>query len=230
MRPMSFGGPAVYTPKDTIAAMGADVEDVWSIVHGERTALIDDLKDLDDARWQEPSLCREWTVHDVVAHLVDTALTTRIGFVVGLARARFDFDRQNARGVERHRGASPRQTLEQLARVASRRSTPPAPLDSRLVEEVVHGEDIRRPLGLTHTYRPEAVVRSLRLQARTPASFGGGKELVARIRLTAVDADVSIGSGPEVSGPALSLLLALCGRQVALRDLEGPGMAVLAAK
>jgi len=70
------------------------------MVHGERAALIDDLKDLADARWEEPSLCGEWTVHDVVAHLVDTARTTRLGFVVGLARVRFDFDRQNARGVK----------------------------------------------------------------------------------------------------------------------------------
>ncbi|MEV5160185.1 maleylpyruvate isomerase family mycothiol-dependent enzyme [Streptomyces sp. NPDC053728] len=86
-------------------------------------------------------------VHDVVAHLADTARTTCLGFVAGLARAGFDFDRQNARGVARERGATPRETLERLRRVAPRRPTPPAPLDSRLVEEVVHGEDIRRPLG-----------------------------------------------------------------------------------
>lgn len=61
------------------------MEDVWSLVHAERAALIDDLKDLDDQQWEEPSLCGEWTVHDVVAHLVDTALTTRLGFVMGLA-------------------------------------------------------------------------------------------------------------------------------------------------
>lgn len=77
------------------------------MVHAERAALLDDLWDLDAVRWEEPSLCGEWTVHDVVTHLVDTARTTRLGFVVGLARAGFDFDRQNARGVERHRGASP---------------------------------------------------------------------------------------------------------------------------
>lgn len=203
--------------------------DVWSMVQAERAALIDDLKDLADARWDEPSLCGEWTVHDVVAHLVDTARTTRLGFVVGLTRARFNFDRHNARGVERHRGASPQETLERLAQVTSRKSTPPAPLDSRLVEGVVHGEDIRRPLGLTHTYPPEAVIRSLRLQARTPASFGGAKELVARVQLTAADADLAIGDGPRVSGPALSLLLAVSGRRVALDDLDGPGLAVLAA-
>lgn len=77
--------------------------DVWSLVHAERAALIDDLEHLDDQSWAVPSLCREWTVHDVAAHLVDTARTTRIGFLVGLARARFDFDRQNAHGVERER-------------------------------------------------------------------------------------------------------------------------------
>jgi uncharacterized protein (TIGR03083 family) len=209
--------------------MEENVRDVWPMVHAERAALIHDLERLDDARWDEPSLCGEWTVHDVVAHLVDTARTTRLGFVLGLARARFDFHRQNARGVERRRGASPRETLDRLRQVASRRSTPPAPLDSRLVEEVVHGEDIRRPLGLSRSYPQEAVVRGLLLQARTPASFGGAKELVARIRLTAADADVSIGVGPDVSGPALSLLLAAAGRRAALDDLHGPGVATLAA-
>lgn len=144
-------------------------------------------------------------------------------------RARFDFDRQNARGVERERGASPQETLERLRRVASRTTTPPAPLDTRLVEEVVHGEDIRRAVGLVHSYPQEAVVRALRLQARTPASFGGAKELMARVRLTATDVDLSIGEGPDVTGPALSLLLAVSGRRAALDELGGPGLPVLAA-
>ncbi|WP_432061762.1 maleylpyruvate isomerase family mycothiol-dependent enzyme [Streptomyces sp. S1] len=204
-------------------------DDVWPMVHAERAALVEDLARLGAERWNEPSLCAGWTVHDVAAHLVDTARTTRLGFVVGLARARFDFDRQNALGVARERGATPGETLERLRRVASRRSTPPAPLDSRLVEEVVHGEDIRRPLGLTRAYPPPAVVRALRLQARTPASFGGAGELLTRVRLSATDAEVRIGAGPEVTGPALSLLLAVCGREAALGDLDGPGVAVLSA-
>ena len=200
-------------------------------MHAERAALLADLEGLDDAQWEQPSLCAGWTVHDVVAHLVDTALTTRVGFVVGLARAGFDFHRQNARGVARHRGASPQATRARLAEVASRRSTPPAPLDSRLLEEIVHGEDVRRPLGLVRSYPQEAVLRSLRLQARTPRSFGGAEELVAavRLRVTDADADLAIGDGPEVDGPALSLLLAVCGRRAALDELRGPGLAVLRA-
>jgi hypothetical protein len=64
-------------------------------------------------------------------------------------------------------------------------------------------------------------VRALRQQARTSASFGGAKELVARVRLTATDADLTIGDGPEVRGPALALLLAISGRRVALDELDG---------
>ncbi|MFJ6147843.1 maleylpyruvate isomerase family mycothiol-dependent enzyme [Streptomyces anulatus] len=203
--------------------------EVWRMVHAERAALVDDLARLDAGQWDAPSLCAGWTVRDVAAHLVDTARTTRIGFVAGLVRARFDFDRQNARGVERERGASPQETLGRLRRVVSRTTTPPAPLDTRLVEEVVHGEDIRRAVGLVRSYPQEAVFRALRLQARTPVSFGGAKETVASVRLTATDADLSIGAGPEVTGPALSLLLAVSGRRAALGELDGPGLSVLAA-
>ncbi|MDN5859230.1 MAG: hypothetical protein L0H84_11465, partial [Pseudonocardia sp.] len=108
------------------------------------------------------------------------------------------------------------------------RRGPCAPLDSRLVEEVVHGEDIRRPLGLSRSYPQDVVVRALRLQARTSASIGGAKDLVARVRLVATDADVVIGDGPEARGTALSLLLAACGRQAAVGDLDGPGVAAIA--
>ncbi|MDT5339714.1 MAG: hypothetical protein QOD90_5219 [Mycobacterium sp.] len=174
--------------------------DVWPMVHAERAALIDDLQDLDAAQWRRRSLCDGWTVHDVVAHLVDTAMTTRLGFVADMVRARFDFDRQNARGVQRRRGASPQETLDRLRQVASRTSTPPA-----------------------------AVVRSLRQQARTSTAFGGAKELISGVGISATDVELSIGDGPEVRGPALALLLVLSGRLEALEQLEGPGVATLTA-
>ncbi|WP_433544588.1 maleylpyruvate isomerase family mycothiol-dependent enzyme (plasmid) [Streptomyces sp. CA-294286] len=207
------------------------------MVHAERAALIEDLAKLDDEQWRTPSLCAGWTVHDVAAHLVDTARTTRLGFVAAMVRARFDFDRQNARGVARERAGSPQETWERLREVATRTSTPPAPLDTRLVEEVVHGEDIRRPLGLTRAYPVEAVVRALRLQARTPATFGGAKERVAGLRLVATDTDLTLGEagppkgesadGSEVRGSALALLLAVCGRPVPPDALSGPGAGAL---
>jgi uncharacterized protein (TIGR03083 family) len=201
--------------------------DVWPLVHAERAALIDDLQHLPDAQWDRPSLCEGWTVHDVVAHLVDVAMSTRLGFAADMIRAGFDFDRQNARGIERARGATPQETLDRLRQAAPRTTTPLAPIDTRIVEEVVHGEDIRRAVGLTRDYPTEAVIRSLRYQAKTSKSFGGAKELVAGLTLKATDADASIGEGPEVRGPALALLLAISCRRVTLDELDGPGAATL---
>lgn len=201
---------------------------VWDLVHAERDALIADLEQLPSASWEQGSLCEGWTVHDVVAHLVDSALTTRLGFAAALVRARFDFHRLNENGLRRRRGATPQETLEGLRRAARSTATPPAPLDSRLVEEVVHGEDIRRPLGLSRDYPQEAVERAIRSQASTPTALGGGKDLVAQVRLESTDADFAIGEGPAVTGPSLSLLLVLSGRRAALDDLGGPGLDRLA--
>ena len=50
---------------------------------------------------------------------------------------------------------------------------------------------------------------------------------MAAVRVTATDSG-RVGSGPAVSGPTLSLLLALSGRRVALADLDGPGVGRLA--
>ena len=83
-------------------------------------------------------------VHDVVAHLIDVASTTRLGFAIDMARARFDFDRQNANGLDELAAPTPTRRSSGSRQVATRRAAPPAPLDTRIVEDVVHGEDIRR--------------------------------------------------------------------------------------
>lgn len=121
---------------DGVDGEGESMRKIWPIVHAERAALIRDLEGLDPVQWEVGSLCAGWTVHDVAIHLADTARTTRLRFVVGMARARFDFDRQNEHVVERERErvASPQQTLAWLRRVARRTSTPPAPLDGPGVE------------------------------------------------------------------------------------------------
>lgn len=203
---------------------------VWSAVHEEREALAGFLAGLSDEQWETASLCGGWTVRDVVAHLTDTARTTRLGFVFGLVAARFDFDRQNERGIARELGTTPAETLARWRAVLRRTSTPPASLDTRLVEAFVHGEDIRRPLGARGDYPPGAVAQALAYQVRTPVSFGGGKQHAAGLTLVGDDADVRLGEGPEVTGPAVSLLVAVSGRAAALDDLSGPGKAELARR
>ena len=203
--------------------------DVWELVHQERRALIDDLAGLAPEQWESPSLCGGWTVHAVAAHLVDNARTTRLGIVLAMVRARFDFDRQNEAGIARDKGATPAETLDRLRAVMGRRTTPPAPLDSRLVEEVVHGEDVRRPLGIRRDYPSEAVTRALAHQLKTSVALGGGRQRAAGVRLRASDVDVVVGDGPEVSGPVVSLLMVVSGRAQALEDLTGPGLPRLEA-
>src|SRR5690606_38350890 len=129
----------------------------WPVVHEERRRLVADLAELTDAQWATPSLCPGWDVHDVVAHLVDTARTGRLGFVRALVEARMDFDRANENGIAREKRPDPRETLGALRDAAELTLTPPANLATRLVEAIVHGEDIRRPLGLTGQY-PDAAV------------------------------------------------------------------------
>lgn len=143
------------------------VNDVWTLVHAERRALIEDLTDLTRAQWEQASLCAGWAVRDVAAHLVNNAKATRWGVVRDMARARFDFDRQTAAGVERERGATPAETLARLRDVVQRTSTPPASLDSRLVEEVVHGEGHPGASGHHPGLPDRRQVTSLRYQART---------------------------------------------------------------
>lgn len=206
------------------------MNDVWPLVHAEREALIAFLDTLEPAQWDEPSLCEGWSVHDVVAHIVATAKTTRLGFIAGLAAAGFDFDKDNARGIARERGATPQETLARFRAVVHRTSTPPAPMDTRFVEAVLHGEDIRRPLGATGNYPLAAVERALRLQVRTSVSMGGAKQRVAGLTLVDETAGITIGDGPQVRGSALALLLAVSGRTGALDELDGTGVAELRSR
>lgn len=203
------------------------MRDVWPFVREERLALVADLESLTDEQWRAASLCAGWTVHDVVAHVVDTAKTSMTSFARDMVAARFDFDRQNQTGVERERAAAPAETLARLRAATDLRKSPPAPRDSRLVEAIVHGEDIRRPLGITRDYRTEAVVDAFRLQARTSESFGGTRKTLAGLTLTATDADLTHGQGPVVTGSALDLLLVASGRKIILDALDGPGLATL---
>lgn len=201
--------------------------DVWPFVRQERLALLADLASLTPEQWEAPSLCAGWSVHDVLAHLVDVARTSVPRFVLTMARARFDFDRQNQEGVDRERGATPGETLERWRAAVDLRRSPPAPRVTRVVEEIVHGEDIRRPLGLTRAYDAGAVADAFGWQVRTSESMGGTRRTLAGLTLAATDTDLVHGDGPRVEGRALDLLLVSAGRTGVLDDLGGPGVATL---
>ncbi len=118
----------------------------------------------------------------------------------------------------------PLHTLGAFRAVMLRTTGPPAPLATRLVEAFVHGEDIRRLLGIHREYSVDHVVEALKLQVVTSTKMGGGRELVQGLHLVVSDAGIQHGAGPEVCGSAISLLLAVSGRPVRSDELSGPGV------
>jgi uncharacterized protein (TIGR03083 family) len=204
----------------------AVAEDIWPTIHAERQALADDLSGLPDAQWQTPSLCSRWNVHQVLAHMVATAKMTPPKFLAKFAGAGFKFDTFADKEIATESAGGPAATLAAFRSVQARHSAPPGPKATWLGEAIVHAEDIRRPLGIAHHYPTDDVVRVIRLYANSNAIIGG-KNRVSGLTLRATDTDFSLGSGPVVEGPAISLLLATAGRKSALLDLTGPGVEVL---
>nr|NEW30678.1 maleylpyruvate isomerase family mycothiol-dependent enzyme [Nocardia cyriacigeorgica] len=94
-------------------------EQLWEMTHTERAALADDLAGLDEARWARQSLCGEWTVEEVVAHLTAAASIGRVRWLLSVLGARFDFDLHNARRLAEHRGTTPAETLERFRAVVT---------------------------------------------------------------------------------------------------------------
>ena len=93
----------------------------------------------------------------------------------------------------------------------------------------MHAEDIRRPLGIEHHYPAEAVVRVADFYKGSNLLIGS-KNRIDGLSLRATDADWSHGTGPEVSGPIMSLVMAMTGRKAADDDLSGDGVATLRSR
>ena len=223
MNPVTAQGLHLDKLRTRECTVKLNADNVWPVVHAERARLVCDVRGLSRDAWSTPSLCAGWTVHDVLAHLVDTANTSRITFIRRMILSRFDFDGDNAAGVLRERREDPEATLEAMHEAIALTLTPPAARATRLVEAFVHGEDIRRPLGIESHPPPEAVAVALAYQVKTSVALHGGRERVDGLRLVATDTRAEIGHGDEVTGRAIDLLMAASGRPVADGAIEGPG-------
>lgn len=203
--------------------------DPWPFIDAERKALVADLEGLTEAQWDTPSLCEGWTVRDVVAHMTAEAKMSAGKFLGSLIGSGFRFEGVQAKGIAAERGTNGADTLNRFREVLTSRKRPPGPVDTMVGETIVHAEDIRRPLGIAHDYPSEWVTRQADFY-RGSNLIIGGKKRAAGLTFRATDADWSAGSGPEVAGPALSILLAIVGRKTALDDLSGEGVETLRAR
>jgi uncharacterized protein (TIGR03083 family) len=206
-----------------------DDKALWPLVHAERAALAADLADLTEEQWATTSLCTELSVREVLAHITASANLNPVRWMAGVIRCRFDFDKMVAMRLAEHLGATPAETHVRFRQVVTSTTKPPVPVVAMLGETIVHGEDIRRPLGIRRDYPIETVTRL--------AEYYQGSDMVVLakgringLRLVATDGPFTTGSGPLVSGTTVALIMAMTGRTAFCDDLEGDGVEALTAR
>lgn len=207
----------------------ANSRELWSLIHEERNKLGDLLGTLADAEWSTASLCRGWLVRDVVGHCIQTHLVTPGSLVGQWIASGFSLERRNARGVLRRRSLSLSELLDAYRASAGRSTSQGGSRSAVLGEVVIHGGDIARPLA-RHI---DVSRRSLVAVAEFCRGLGPilhSKQRSAGLMLRASDVDWSAGAGPELSGPLLSIILAITGRSAALDDLSGEGLDTLRSR
>jgi uncharacterized protein (TIGR03083 family) len=201
--------------------------DTWQMIKDERTSLVNALAELPDAAWDKPSLCDGWTVREVVGHMIATANMTPPRFFGKLIGSGFSFQRMTRRDIDRY--SAGRSGADLVAALRSRvpaRTAPPGPAPSWLGETIVHGEDVFRALGAYREHPIEHVIAVADFYQGSNLLIGA-KNRISGVTLRATDADWQHGSGPEASGPAIALVMAMTGRKAALDDLRGDGVALL---
>lgn len=202
------------------------MDPLWTTVHTERSALAADLAGLDDERWRTPSLCEGLSVREVLAHMTAGASLNFWRWMAGVIRCRFDFDRQVAMRLAEHLGDSPKETLARFERVVTSTTAPMGSVVTWLAETVVHAQDIRRPLGIEREIPVEVLTRVAEYHSGTDLVVVA-KGRIGGLRLAATDGPFETGSGPEVKGPTLALIMAMTGRAAYCDDLAGEGVAAL---
>ncbi len=184
--------------------------------------------------WAQPSLCAEWSNHDVLAHLV-------VGYRCGpgitaseILRQGGSFDRANtamARALAQAR--SPAELLDEFAQLVYHprglgRIFPPQLL---LGDHITHELDILYALDRAPTIPGEALAAVLNTQVALPNPFVPAFRNSRGLRLRATDVDWSHGqAGPLVEGSAAELVSVLGNRPRMLPALRGDGVDLLASR
>ena len=204
-------------------------DQLWALAHAERAALAKDLAGLGLEQWRHDTLCGEWDVEQVVAHLTAAASLNQWRWLRSMLAARFRPDVHNQRRLAEHCGSTPAETLDRFRAVISSTTAPSSHTPAYLGEVVVHAQDIRQPLGLGQTPSVDALTPVAGFFARRDFAVAS-RTLVAGLRLRADDGPFAAGTGPLVTGSTLALVMSMAGRAPYVDQLEGPGVPTLRAR
>jgi uncharacterized protein (TIGR03083 family) len=204
--------------------------DTWELVDAERADTVAMLESLTPEQWETPSLCAGWKVRDVAAHLSTPANWELVPFSLELVRSGMNLNKATQRDAVRRGRRSTKEILEEYrGTIGKRRKPPGTAVETVLNDMVVHGQDIRRPLGLSRQIPEDRARTCLDYISGTNLAVGA-KKRIAGLRLEATDMDWSHGDGPLVRGTGEALLMILNGRKEALPDVDGPGKDTLTSR
>jgi uncharacterized protein (TIGR03083 family) len=202
---------------------------LWSLAHAERTALAEDLSGLDSEQWRHGTLCGQWDVEEVVAHLTAAASLNQWRWVRSMLGARFRVEVHNQRQMVEHRGSTPAETLDRFHAIIDSTTAPSGHTPAYLGEVIVHAQDIRQPLGLSHTPDVDALTPVADFFARRNFTVAS-RTTIAGLQLRADDGPFATGTGPLVTGSTLALVMSMAGRAPYVDQLDGPGVPTLRAR
>ena len=202
---------------------------LWTLAHAERAALATDLAGLDPEQWRHDTLCGEWDVEQVVAHLTAAASLNQWQWLRSMLAARFRPDVHNQRRLAEHCGSTPAETLDRFRAVITSTTAPSSHTPAYLGEVVVHAQDIRQPLGLARTPSVDALTPVADFFARRDFTVAS-RTHVADLQLRADDGPFATGTGPLVTGSTLALVMSMAGRVSYVAELDGPGVPTLRSR
>ncbi|TNC28445.1 maleylpyruvate isomerase family mycothiol-dependent enzyme [Amycolatopsis alkalitolerans] len=199
-----------------------DTTEKWAAVDKERARVADLLDDLSEVEWTHPSLCENWRVLDVAAHLTAGPHMSVLAALKAFVKARGNFNRMVYATAKDLAATKTRAELVGLIRqsVGSRRLAPSQSLDNALMDVHVHAQDIAIPLGRHLPMPVEAAVASADHLWEIGFPFHARRKWSGR-RLIATDAEWSAGEGAEISGPIEALVMLLAGRTATVPRLSG---------
>ncbi|MEO7588098.1 MAG: maleylpyruvate isomerase family mycothiol-dependent enzyme [Arachnia sp.] len=204
-------------------------QELTGLARDERADLAEFLRGLTPQEWDAQSLCSQWRVRDVVAHVISYDVLSPVQLVGRFLHGALPGNSPNAIGVELSRALG---HDELLHRIESHLT--PTGLTTGfhgaigLTDAVIHHQDIRRPLGRPRHIPEERLRPALDFALRSPKL--PAKYLVQGLRLAATDLDWSSGEGPEVRGSGEALLMVIAGRRGVATELTGQGVPVLAGR
>ncbi len=202
----------------------------WERIAAARRALAVDLEGLSTSQWETPSLCTDWTVHQLVGHLVVMHKTSMPKWIFLTAKARGNWDRANSKLSSREGARATGDLVADLLRVADSHAIAPGFTSTApLTDILIHSQDIRIPLGLPTDQPVEPYRHVLDLLVTKKATGAFVPKQLPAVRFAPTDLDWSYGDGAVVEGTAADIALGMTGRLARLDALGGAGQPAFAA-